>query len=1180
MRKKLMICLLCALAAWPVILAAKQAGVVGQDMYEQTVLESAREIPLAYDVDVVVVGGTSAGIAAAVEAARNGSSVFLAAPRPYLGEDLCATYRLWLESDEEPSSDLAKQIFAEPNVAPPIGKGIRFRYEAGISSSDPHKDRVSPPMLTDGKWGEASSQSVQYNGDVTIIADLIEPTQFERVHVMAFQRRNDFEVDRVIVSVSNDKQSWRQVAVIKNEMLQKMDFENSALDLSSTVQEKARYVKFDIKKTSRVERILLGEIIIESELPKKIGSGVRRPPTPMHVKYTLDQALLDADVQFLYSCYVTDVLHDNEGNLAGVVMVNRSGRQAVKAKVIIDAMPRADVARMAEADFEPYPSGTQTFTRVVIDGEPRSGEGIKVRRLPSPMFDSMQGANASTHPAYEYTLELPMKDGSFASFADAEQLARDKTWQKGQVDSSESLFQVPPDPVKGKKSASGRWAGIERVNLDVCRPANIDRLYVLGGCADISRSAAKELVRPLNYLAIGTKIGKAAAEEAKYVAKPQQVKLTGQKEEPVADGEIGELLVGLRPVTEDKQTIPSEERSIPVFGEYDVVVVGGGTGGAPAGIGAGRRGAKTLVIEYLHGLGGIGTLGLIGKYYHGYRDGFTKELDLGIAEMSGNQNRRSGGWDVEMKIEWYRRELRKNNVDIWYGTLGCGAFVEDGVVKGVVVATPEGRGIVLTNTTIDSTGNADVAIAAGADYMFTDAENAALQGTGLPPRNPGANYTNTDYTFTDESDVVDLWRTFVTSREKFKDAYDLAQIIDARERRRIVGDFVISPLDIYNNRTYPDSVVLSRSNFDSHGYTVHERFLLKPPDRESISAYTPMRSLLPKGLDGVIVTGLGVSAHRDAMPILRMQPCIQNQGYAMGTAAAMAANDDVTIRDLDIKKLQKHLVEKGNLPESVLTDTDSYPLQDDQIEAAVKNVVNQYDWITGGKDESLQGETMPPPAYEPIGVILSQPDESIPLLKKAYESAENEDNKLVYAHILGMHGESIGSDVLIEEVESREWDDGWSFKGMGQFGQSMSPVDSLIIALGKTKDQRALKPILEKVEQLDQNSDLSHFRAVAIALETLGENPTAAQSLAELLEKPGIRGYSVQNIEEARKRTVPRAGVEDKVRDQTLRELILARALYRCGDHNGLGEKVLKEYEQDLRGHYARHAHAILSEQE
>ena len=43
------------------------------------------------------------------------------------------------------------------------------------------------------------------------------------------------------------------------------------------------------------------------------------------------------------------------------------------------------------------------------------------------------------------------------------------------------------------------------------------------------------------------------------------------------------------------------------------------------------------------------------------------------------------------------------------------------------------------------------------------------------------------------------------------------------------------------------------------------------------------------------------------------------------------------------------------------------------------------------------------------------------------------------------------------------------------------------------------------------------------------------------------------------------------------RELLLARALYRCGDCQGVGEKILREYVEDLRGHLSRHAQAVLS---
>ncbi len=69
------------------------------------------------------------------------------------------------------------------------------------------------------------------------------------------------------------------------------------------------------------------------------------------------------------------------------------------------------------------------------------------------------------------------------------------------------------------------------------------------------------------------------------------------------------MLEGLRPSL-NMGEITAEETSLPVLAEYDVVVMGGGTAGAPAGVGAAQKGAKTLVIDYMHGLGGMGTLGI------------------------------------------------------------------------------------------------------------------------------------------------------------------------------------------------------------------------------------------------------------------------------------------------------------------------------------------------------------------------------------------------------------------------------------------------------------------------------------------------------------------------------------------------------------------------------------------
>ena len=45
-----------------------------------------------------------------------------------------------------------------------------------------------------------------------------------------------------------------------------------------------------------------------------------------------------------------------------------------------------------------------------------------------------------------------------------------------------------------------------------------------------------------------------------------------------------------------------------------------------------------------------------------------------------------------------------------------------------------------------------------------------------------------------------------------------------------------------------------------------------------------------------------------------------------------------------------------------------------------------------------------------------------------------------------------------------------------------------------------------------------------------------------------------------------------------LREIVLARALYRCGDFQGIGERTLRQYLADVRGLFARHAAAVLKE--
>jgi len=137
-----------------------------------TVSEAERLIPLAYDVDVIVVGGTVRGVAAAEAAAKAGAKVFLITDRPYLGQDMCATYRLWLEPGEQPVTDLGRAIFsgAAAHPDPNTETALPFTYSASLESARKYPDNGR--KLADGEFSVAKKASVEYRGDVTITADL------------------------------------------------------------------------------------------------------------------------------------------------------------------------------------------------------------------------------------------------------------------------------------------------------------------------------------------------------------------------------------------------------------------------------------------------------------------------------------------------------------------------------------------------------------------------------------------------------------------------------------------------------------------------------------------------------------------------------------------------------------------------------------------------------------------------------------------------------------------------------------------------------------------------------------------------------------------------------------------------------------------------------------------------
>jgi hypothetical protein len=397
----------------------------------------------------------------------------------------------------------------------------------------------------------------------------------------------------------------------------------------------------------------------------------------------------------------------------------------------------------------------------------------------------------------------------------------------------------------------------------------------------------------------------------------------------------------------------------------------------------------------------------------------------------------------------------------------------------------------------------------------------------------------------------------------------MGQLVDSRDRRRIVGDYVLTTQDILSRRTFPDTVSRHASNFDAAAFPDSLLLLIKDMKGPVYEVDLPYRCLLPKGLDGILVAGLGTSTERDAMTLVRMQPDLQNQGYAAGAAAAMAARAGGRTRRIDVRKLQNHLIRIGNLPKRVATDADSHPMDAEAVAEAVRRVGALSRQNTQKKSDAEQQP------YRELAVVVAHPRQAVPLLRKAWRGAAGKDEKLNYALVLGFLGDRTAAATLVEALAGTTgWDRekaGW-LSSERKTGNTFSEMDRIVMALGFSRAPEAVAPLVEKVKQLDPDrGETSHFKAVALALRQFDTLPDAelVEPLTRLLKR--LAGSAAREAERKGGLLPDRRSL-----NPAFKELIVAGLLFRCGDPDGLARRALEAYRSAYNGHFARYAESVL----
>jgi hypothetical protein len=389
-----------------------------------------------------------------------------------------------------------------------------------------------------------------------------------------------------------------------------------------------------------------------------------------------------------------------------------------------------------------------------------------------------------------------------------------------------------------------------------------------------------------------------------------------------------------------RSSIVEKEKTLPVIGEYDVVVVGGGIAGVAAAVAAARNGAKTCVIEKEFGLGGLATLGNVIVYLP-LCDGMGNQVIKGLGEEllklsikdeyskipdcwtngSDKKQRSDQRFKVSFNPMSFMLELEefvlKNNVELYYDTRFCALQKTGNFITSIIIENKSGRSAIACKSIVDATGDADVCWQAGEEtvslnsnvraswFYYFDGDKVNLRKFTKPYDMHGKLPPGSGRGFAGDNgkDVSDF---ILETRKLIK--RELCEI--KKENRKISPLFMTSIPAMRMTRRLRGSVEINESDDkryfdDCIGMTGDWR-------KKGPVFFIPFRALSAINTANLIAAGRCISVGETAWDITRVIPTCAVTGEAAGTASALLCqHENASFSELNIAELQDRLLKQN-----------------------------------------------------------------------------------------------------------------------------------------------------------------------------------------------------------------------------------------------------------------------------